>query len=42
LILITSSIVLAVKATPIGIPFEVGLPEAVMTTLYFLWEFQQL
>ena len=35
LILITSSIVLAVKAIPVGIPFEVGLPEAVMTTLYF-------
>lgn len=35
LILITYSIVLAVKAIPIGIPFEVGLPEAVMTTLYF-------
>lgn len=35
LILITSSIVLAVKAVPIGVPFEVGLPEAVMTTLYF-------
>jgi glycosyltransferase 2 family protein len=35
MILITSSIVLAVKAIPIGVPFEVGLPEAVMTTLYF-------
>ncbi len=35
LILITSSIVLTVKAIPIGIPFEVGLPEAVMTTLYY-------
>ena len=35
LILITYSIVLAVKAIPIGIPFEVGLPEAVMTTLYY-------
>ncbi len=35
MILITSSIVLAVKAIPLGIPFEVGLPEAVMTTLYF-------
>jgi uncharacterized protein (TIRG00374 family) len=34
MILVTSSIVLAVKATPIGIPFEVGLPEAVMSTLY--------
>jgi len=35
LILITYSIVLAVKAIPIGVPFEVGLPEAVMTTLYY-------
>ena len=35
LILVTSAIVLAVKSIPIGVPFEVGLPEAVMTTLYF-------
>jgi len=35
IILITSAIVLAVKSIPIGIPFEVGLPEATMTTLYF-------
>ena len=34
MIVVTSAIVLAVKAIPIGIPFEVGLPEAVMTTLY--------
>jgi len=34
IILVTSAIFLAVKAIPIGIPFEVGLPEAVMTTLY--------
>jgi len=33
-ILITSSIVLAVKSVPIGVPFEVGLPEITMTTLY--------
>jgi uncharacterized protein (TIRG00374 family) len=33
-ILITSSIVVAVKSIPIGIPFEVGLPEITMTTLY--------
>lgn len=33
-ILITSSIVLAVKSIPVGIPFEVGLPEITMTTLY--------
>ncbi len=35
IILITSAIVLAVKSIPIGIPFEVGIPEAAMTTLYF-------
>ncbi len=34
IIIVTSAIFLAIKAIPIGIPFEVGLPEAVMTTLY--------
>jgi uncharacterized protein (TIRG00374 family) len=34
LIIVTSAIVLAVKSIPIGLPFEVGLPEAAMTTLY--------
>jgi len=34
IILITSAIVLAVKSIPIGIPFEVGIPEIAMTTLY--------
>lgn len=33
-IIVTSAIFLAVKSIPVGIPFEVGLPEAVMTTLY--------
>ena len=33
-VLITSSIVVAVKSIPIGVPFEVGLPEITMTTLY--------
>lgn len=33
-ILITTAIVLAVKSIPVGIPFEVGLPEITMTTLY--------
>ena len=33
-ILITSTIVLAVKSIPLGIPFEVGIPEITMTTLY--------
>lgn len=35
-ILVTCSIVTAVKSIPIGIPFEVGLPEMTMTTLYVL------
>jgi uncharacterized protein (TIRG00374 family) len=34
LILITSAIVLAVKSIPLGVPFEVGLPEITMTTIY--------
>jgi uncharacterized protein (TIRG00374 family) len=34
IILITSAIVLAVKSVPIGVPFEVGLPEITMTSLY--------
>jgi uncharacterized protein (TIRG00374 family) len=34
IIFITSAIVLAVKSIPAGIPFEVGLPEATMTTLF--------
>jgi uncharacterized protein (TIRG00374 family) len=33
-ILITSAIVLAVKSIPVGVPFEVGLPEITMTTIY--------
>jgi uncharacterized protein (TIRG00374 family) len=33
-ILITSAIVAAVKSIPVGVPFEVGLPEVTMTTLY--------
>ncbi len=33
-ILITSAIVLAVKSIPLGVPFEIGLPEITMTTLY--------
>jgi uncharacterized protein (TIRG00374 family) len=33
-ILVTASIVVAVKSIPVGIPFEVGLPEITMTTLY--------
>ncbi len=33
-ILITSSIVVAVRSIPVGIPFEVGIPEIFTTTLY--------
>jgi len=33
-ILVTTSIVIAVKSIPVGIPFEVGLPEIAMTTVY--------
>jgi len=33
-ILVTCSIVIAVKSVPLGVPFEVGLPEITMTTLY--------
>lgn len=33
-ILITATIALAVKSIPLGVPFEVGLPEITMTTLY--------
>jgi uncharacterized protein (TIRG00374 family) len=35
IILVTSAIVLAVKSIPVGIPFEVGIPEAAMTTLFY-------
>ena len=34
ILLITSGIVVAVKSIPIGIPFEVGLPEITMTTMF--------
>ncbi|MCW4009662.1 MAG: flippase-like domain-containing protein [Candidatus Bathyarchaeota archaeon] len=34
IVFITGSIVVAVKSIPIGVPFEVGLPEITMTTLY--------
>ena len=34
IIFITAAIVLAVKSIPLGVPFEVGLPEITMTTLY--------
>ena len=33
-ILVTTSIVIAIKSVPVGVPFEVGLPEIAMTTLY--------
>jgi uncharacterized protein (TIRG00374 family) len=36
IIIVTCSIVIAVKAIPLGVPFEVGLPEITMTSLYML------
>jgi uncharacterized protein (TIRG00374 family) len=35
-IIVTCSIVAAVKAVPLGVPFEAGLPEITMSTLYIL------
>jgi len=35
-VLVTTTIVVAVKSIPIGIPFEVGLPEITMSTLFGL------
>jgi uncharacterized protein (TIRG00374 family) len=34
ILLITSAIVVAVKSIPVGIPFEVGLPEITMTAMF--------
>ena len=33
-VFVTTSIVVAIKSIPVGIPFEVGLPEIAMTTVY--------
>ncbi|MEM3554032.1 MAG: lysylphosphatidylglycerol synthase transmembrane domain-containing protein [Candidatus Bathyarchaeia archaeon] len=33
-ILVTQSIVSTIKSIPVGVPFEIGLPEITMTTLY--------
>jgi len=33
-VIITASIIAAIKSVPIGVPFEVGLPEITMTTLF--------
>jgi uncharacterized protein (TIRG00374 family) len=35
-IIVTCSIVAAVKAVPLGVPFEAGLPEITMSTLYIV------
>jgi uncharacterized protein (TIRG00374 family) len=37
IIFVTQSIITAVKSIPIGVPFEVGLPEITMTTLYVVF-----
>ena len=34
IIFVTQSITTAIKSIPIGVPFEIGLPEITMTTLY--------
>jgi len=34
IVLVTQAITTAIKSIPIGVPFEVGLPEITMTTLY--------
>jgi len=36
-VLVISAIFVAVKSIPIGVPFEVGLPEITLTTLFFLF-----
>jgi uncharacterized protein (TIRG00374 family) len=33
-VLVTTSLVTAIKSIPVGIPFEIGLPEITMTALY--------
>jgi len=35
-IMVTSAILVAIKSVPLGIPFEVGLPEITMSTLFYL------
>lgn len=36
-ILVTSAIFVAVKSIPVGVPFEVGLPEITLTTLFMIF-----
>jgi uncharacterized membrane protein YbhN (UPF0104 family) len=36
-ILVISAIFTAIKAAPVGVPFEVGLPEITLTTLLILF-----
>jgi uncharacterized membrane protein YbhN (UPF0104 family) len=36
-ILVVSAIFVAVKSIPIGVPFEIGLPEITLTTLFILF-----
>ncbi len=37
IIIVTHSIVIAVKSIPLGVPFEAGLPEITMSTLYIFF-----
>jgi uncharacterized protein (TIRG00374 family) len=36
-ILVVSAIFVAVKSVPVGVPFEIGLPEITLTTLFYLF-----
>ncbi len=36
IIMVTSALLVAIKAIPLGVPFEVGLPEITMSTLFYL------
>jgi len=37
IIIVTCSIVVAIKSIPLGVPFEAGLPEITMSTLYIFF-----
>ena len=34
-LMVVSALIIAIKAVPLGVPFEVGLPEITMSTLFF-------
>jgi len=41
-LMVTSAILVAIKAVPLGVPFEVGLPEITMSTLFFFLVVQNM